>query len=280
MAAKFEISKGPTGKFRFNLKEANGTTIASNHGYETKAAAEDGIESVKDNASVAVVVDNTHSDTPSTDGCPWTNLSSRIDRMAFARMDHDGKKLIRQWLDLATGALIDRPDKPFEPFIYAWIAFNGWAAWCTKRDKDSAQVNAMASDASLHSYFEALLQENTDFRGSAKAFHDLWPIFNAAQLRRKGGLPASSNRHKLVNYYLALDDPPIDHAPDCYEYHIVTEGDCPLNWAHTVKATYQVRCNLFHGEKGSDSEMDMAIVGAAVKTLVPFLKQLLRQDQR
>jgi uncharacterized protein len=40
MAAKFEISKDRSGKFRFHLKAANGESIAASQGYDTKAGAE------------------------------------------------------------------------------------------------------------------------------------------------------------------------------------------------------------------------------------------------
>lgn len=50
MAGKFEIKKGSSGKFRFNLKAGNGQIILSSETYETKQGAERGIESVKKNA--------------------------------------------------------------------------------------------------------------------------------------------------------------------------------------------------------------------------------------
>jgi uncharacterized protein YegP (UPF0339 family) len=59
MAAKFEISKDKAGKFRFHLKAANGEIIAASQGYDTKASAEKGIESVKTNAPGAKGVDLT-----------------------------------------------------------------------------------------------------------------------------------------------------------------------------------------------------------------------------
>jgi uncharacterized protein len=59
MAAKFEVSKGHAGKFRFHLKAPNGEIIAASQGYETKANAEKGIEAIKTQASGATVVDNT-----------------------------------------------------------------------------------------------------------------------------------------------------------------------------------------------------------------------------
>jgi uncharacterized protein YegP (UPF0339 family) len=59
MAAKFEISKDKSGKFRFHLKTANGEIIAASQGYETKESAHKGIESVKTSAPAAKVVDLT-----------------------------------------------------------------------------------------------------------------------------------------------------------------------------------------------------------------------------
>jgi hypothetical protein len=36
-------------------------------------------------------------------------------------------------------------------------------------------------------------------------------------------------------------------------------------------ALYQVRCNLFHGDKDPQSEMDRQIVYSALQVLVPFM---------
>ncbi|BBY64382.1 UPF0339 protein [Mycolicibacterium helvum] len=57
MAGKFEITKDKAGKFRFRLKAGNGEIIAVSEAYETKASANNGIESVKKNAPDAAVVD-------------------------------------------------------------------------------------------------------------------------------------------------------------------------------------------------------------------------------
>ena len=51
MAGKFEIKQSASGKFHFNLKAGNGQIILSSEMYETKGAAENGIESVKKNAA-------------------------------------------------------------------------------------------------------------------------------------------------------------------------------------------------------------------------------------
>ncbi|PXX11887.1 YegP family protein [Mycolicibacterium moriokaense] len=59
MAAKFEIYKDKSSKFRFRLKAGNGEIIAVGEAYESKASAKNGVESVQKNAAAATVVDLT-----------------------------------------------------------------------------------------------------------------------------------------------------------------------------------------------------------------------------
>lgn len=59
MAAQFVLRKTANGQYHFVLKAANGQTIAQSETYTTKAAALNGIESVKQNAPQAAVTDET-----------------------------------------------------------------------------------------------------------------------------------------------------------------------------------------------------------------------------
>jgi hypothetical protein len=61
MAGKFVLKKGSSGKFHFNLVAGNGQVIATSEAYESKAAAANGIESVKNNAPGAEVDDQSSS---------------------------------------------------------------------------------------------------------------------------------------------------------------------------------------------------------------------------
>ena len=54
---KFEMYKDKAGEFRFRLKARNGEIIATSEGYSSKAACENGIESVKKNAPEAEIVE-------------------------------------------------------------------------------------------------------------------------------------------------------------------------------------------------------------------------------
>jgi uncharacterized protein YegP (UPF0339 family) len=51
MSAKYELKKGKSGKYSFNLKAANGRVILSSETYESERSALDGIASVKKNAA-------------------------------------------------------------------------------------------------------------------------------------------------------------------------------------------------------------------------------------
>lgn len=57
MAGKFELYTDAGGKWRFLLKAGNGQVIAVGEAYESKAAAQNGIESIKKNAPDAPVVE-------------------------------------------------------------------------------------------------------------------------------------------------------------------------------------------------------------------------------
>lgn len=54
---KFEMYKDKAEEFRFRLKARNGEIIATSEGYSSKAACENGIESVRKNAPVAEIVE-------------------------------------------------------------------------------------------------------------------------------------------------------------------------------------------------------------------------------
>lgn len=56
---KFEIYVDSAGKFRFRLRAPNNEIIAVSEAYESKASCENGIQSVKTNASKAKIVDMT-----------------------------------------------------------------------------------------------------------------------------------------------------------------------------------------------------------------------------
>jgi uncharacterized protein len=61
MAGKFVLTKTSSGQFHFNLLASNGKVIASSESYKTKAAALNGINSIRTNAAGAALEDKTAS---------------------------------------------------------------------------------------------------------------------------------------------------------------------------------------------------------------------------
>jgi len=57
---KFEIFIDKKGEYRFRLKAPNGEIIATSEGYSTKHECIDGIESVRENALIAKIVEVDH----------------------------------------------------------------------------------------------------------------------------------------------------------------------------------------------------------------------------
>ncbi|TDP57369.1 YegP family protein [Flavobacterium dankookense] len=69
---KFVITKRTNGEFQFNLKAGNGQTILASEGYTTKAACENGIESVRKNSQEDARYDRKES----SNGKPYFNLKA------------------------------------------------------------------------------------------------------------------------------------------------------------------------------------------------------------
>ncbi len=60
MAAKFRLYMDKKGEYRWKLVHENGNIIAdSGEGYSSKSSAKNGIQSVKENAPSAPIVDET-----------------------------------------------------------------------------------------------------------------------------------------------------------------------------------------------------------------------------
>jgi hypothetical protein len=60
--------------------------------------------------------------------------------------------------------------------------------------------------------------------------------------------------------------------PRCWARHVEAD-DCFAGWAHTIRATYRVRSNLFHGEKAADVVRDQLVVKAALDVLIMFMRR-------
>ena len=69
---KFEIKSTASGNFMFNLKAGNGQVILTSEQYNSKAACENGVESVKKNAADDARFERKEA----KDGSPYFNLKA------------------------------------------------------------------------------------------------------------------------------------------------------------------------------------------------------------
>ena len=184
-----------------------------------------------------------------------------------------GKKLISSWLDRAWQKRKCRPTNSFEPFIFTWISFNGWAACVTELDRDKDMIDALKRCKPICDDFERLIADKkSPVSRYARQFHDSWPIFRAQEIRRLNvSRYDAGDRQEIVEHYLSSGIRSFE--PQCWTRHREEGNPVPLDWPHTLNALYRVRCNLFHGEKSAHSEMDSSIVASAFRTLINFLHE-------
>jgi hypothetical protein len=197
-------------------------------------------------------------------------LTNRFNPHRFSILHRDGRHLILHWFKHAWQERECAPQDSFEPFIFSWIALNGWAACCTELDQDRQWLDALIVAPQLYRDFEDALNKSLFLAQSAHDFHALWPVFKAQELRRLHIMRHQhQDRLKTVEYYLR--EGAHDYAPECWERHRDNGEDVPLDWPHILAVLYRVRCNLFHGDKAPHSEIDCALVSSGFRTLVHFL---------
>jgi hypothetical protein len=186
----------------------------------------------------------------------------------------EGKKLIDGWFRRAWKEFETTPNEIFEPFIFLWFAFNGWAACVTGRDRDFEIIDALAANPKMNEDFDGLLRhQNSKLNSNATILSQLLPIFDVKTLRHRVPfvpLELGQDRSARVRYY-------IEHGadrfqPQCWLRHIESGQTLPIDWSHLLKPIYKIRCNLFRGQKSAHSEMDRRIVSAAFLTLAHFLR--------
>jgi|GEM_PF-2143519 hypothetical protein len=196
----------------------------------------------------------------------------------------------------------------FNNFIYLWVVFNSWLSICASEDlpdpeQDTSLVSAAACDQILTERFDKL-KLSGDFHEFSVHFAKLWPIFKARTIVDKGIKPWTSvSRQTFVDETVTTlrtmfgDNIRKHISPACYERHINSEQSSfgaiwqgpPNDWPHTLRAIYQVRCNLFHGGKSYRSSKDMEFVRLSFELLwrvwkpeIPegIEKQLLARAER
>jgi hypothetical protein len=201
------------------------------------------------------------------------NLQRRAVPSRYSNLHSKGRSLISSWLKRAWEQRDCNEEDSFEPFIFSWIALNGWAACITHLDRDRNWIDALSLNQEISAKFQSLLQGSTNCSTYAQSFKLDWPIFKAQAIRTSLGVQRQDMgiRQDVVKYY--LDSGIRQYEPQCWIRHRGDPDEGPLDWPHTLAALYRVRCNLFHGEKAVYSKMDRLIVSSAFRVLVYFMQE-------
>jgi hypothetical protein len=113
--------------------------------------------------------------------------AARVDLYRFGRLHREGRRLISGWFERAWQARECSPEDSFEPLIFAWFAFNGWAACVTGLDQDRAYLDALMCCPEVTEHFQAAVNSpDSGLAQHASNFASLWPIFDVHALRRRG----------------------------------------------------------------------------------------------
>jgi hypothetical protein len=189
----------------------------------------------------------------------------------YCGLHPDGRRLMRGWFREAWNRRDCDAEDSFEPFIFVWIAFNGWAACVTGRDSDRQWRSALTLNRTVREDFARLAAEvESPVATHAAEFARFWPVFKVQDLRSRGiRTHDTGDRQQIVERYMR--EGAEQFQPGCWARHGDEAQEVPVDWPHTLAALYRVRCNLFHGEKARHSEMDRAIVSGAFRVLVHFL---------
>lgn len=168
--------------------------------------------------------------------------------------------------DVAIELLANADGQPpsFMAFIYRWMAFNGWMSAVTLGDSDREMIDALAAAPRLVDAYDQLMAGDAAFAGMVNAFAAMWPVLNVKSVRAKLGYAAfrEHNRPTLLALCAANN---IKQLPQAW-----VAGAVP-SWEQLLRTIYQVRCNLFHGEKSPQAFRDYELVTASDKILARFI---------
>lgn len=211
-----------------------------------------------------------------------TPPTSRFNPGNFRVLPEPAHTLITSWSSRALRVL-DGPGRPSskssEAFIYAWIAFNGWASCCFEIEEEDAELlRHVRSDTRLQIVFDDLRSPAGVLAEPVSSFGTMWPIFQATEVRKTHDQAmvayAHGGRSALIKHYLEFH-PNAKREPNCHSGH---PHGMESDWFHTLPALYRVRNNLFHGNKSSYSKIDSDVVVAAAAVLVPTVHRLISHD--
>jgi hypothetical protein len=97
--------------------------------------------------------------------------SDRVNLDEYRWLHQDGRRLIASWFSRAWKMRDCEPENSFEPFIFTWISFNGWAACVTGLDRDRGWLDALMKSQNIcHDFVRLVQDKKSPVSGYAQKF--------------------------------------------------------------------------------------------------------------
>jgi hypothetical protein len=197
----------------------------------------------------------------------------------LARFDQahlDARHIVQEWRDRAYQEEQAGPAQLPIALVFGWLAFNGWAMCVTRANNDADCIRHLAADVVLARRFGDMRQHSADFSDAADAFARQWPVLSSKDYRRLIGDPfATPPTPALVDQFTRTKSSKFE--PRCHVDHVNARTTPDADWAHTIWAIYQVRCNLLHGEKTTHLPRDRDLIASSGWILLRFIDGTLGQ---
>jgi len=179
----------------------------------------------------------------------------------FQVMEPETRDLVLELMENA-----DRQRSAFMSFVNIWMTFNGWMAAVTGQETDANMIRDIAANDRLIKAYTGLLESSRAFHRLVSDFATMWPVLNVRDVRKKLGRDAfwRLERDALV---AACDAATVKKQPMGWN-----AGATP-SWEQLLRTIYQVRCNLFHGEKSPQNARDRQLILKSDRILRAFLAE-------
>ena len=179
----------------------------------------------------------------------------------FRTMEPETKDLVLELMQNAA-----RQRSAFMSFVNVWMAFNGWMAAVTERETDADMIRDFSANNRLIDAYAALMEGSQPFHRLVSDFAGMWPVLNVRDVRKKLGRDAFW-RLQRDEFTAACEAANVKRQPAAW-----TADDTP-SWEQLLRTIYQVRCNLFHGEKSPQNLRDRQLILKSDRILRTFLAE-------
>ncbi|BDV36569.1 hypothetical protein [Methylocystis iwaonis] len=186
-------------------------------------------------------------------------MTAVINFANFQIMEPETKDLV---LELMQNA--DRQRSAFMSFVNIWMAFNGWMAAITERETDADMIRDLSVNRRLTDAYAGLMENSRAFHRLVYDFSAMWPVLNVRDVRKKLGRDAFWRLHS-DEFAAACSAANVKRQPSAWN-----AGDRP-SWEQLLRTIYQVRCNLFHGEKSPQNVRDRQLILKSDRILRTFI---------